>query len=101
MAWNLGCRVQVVQHFTELGLEMCRARISSDGGWFVDSFEVQEPGGKQVTNARKLESIRRVPPPPPPRTLLALHAPAGECAATRVGCGSLASSTPFARGAGS
>lgn len=27
---------QVVQHFTELGLNVRRARISSDGGWFVD-----------------------------------------------------------------
>ena len=27
---------QVVQHFTELGLNVGRARISSDGGWFVD-----------------------------------------------------------------
>ena len=50
----------MVQHFTELGLEMRSARISSDGGWFVDSFEIQEADGTQVTNARKLESIRRV-----------------------------------------
>lgn len=27
---------QVVQHFTEMGLNVRRARISSDGGWFVD-----------------------------------------------------------------
>ena len=27
---------QVVQHFTELSLEVKRARISSDGGWFMD-----------------------------------------------------------------
>ena len=27
---------QVVQHFTELGLAVRKARISSDGGWFVD-----------------------------------------------------------------
>lgn len=51
---------QVVQHFTELALEIRSARISSDGGWFVDSFEIQEADGTQVTNKRKLESIRRV-----------------------------------------
>jgi hypothetical protein len=28
--------LQVVQHFTELGLNVRSARISSDGGWFVD-----------------------------------------------------------------
>lgn len=28
--------VQIVQHFTELDLRINRARISSDGGWFVD-----------------------------------------------------------------
>lgn len=49
-----------MQHFTELGLEMRSARISSDGGWFVDTFEVQEADGSQVTNPRKLDSIRRV-----------------------------------------
>lgn len=29
-------RLQMVQHFTELDLRICSARISSDGGWFVD-----------------------------------------------------------------
>lgn len=29
--------LQVVQHFTELGLRINNARISSDGGWFHDS----------------------------------------------------------------
>lgn len=41
LAWTvsctcLSCPCQVVQHFTELGLAVRKARISSDGGWFVD-----------------------------------------------------------------
>lgn len=76
---------QVVQHFTELGLNVRRARISSDGGWFVDGapvycallssccctgtkrqirmcavFEVTDSDGSQVTSHRKLASIRQV-----------------------------------------
>lgn len=31
-----GSLVHVVQHFTELGLRINSARVSSDGGWFVD-----------------------------------------------------------------
>ena len=50
----------MVQHFTELGLNVTKARISSDGGWFVDIFEVQEASGGAVTSEAKLSSIRRV-----------------------------------------
>ena len=48
-----------MQHFTELGLDVRKARISSDGGWFVDSFNVQEANGKQITSQSKLQSIRQ------------------------------------------
>lgn len=34
--WLSGSALQVVQHFTELGLRINSARVSSDGGWFVD-----------------------------------------------------------------
>ena len=51
---------QVVQHFTELGLGVTKARISSDGGWFVDVFEVQEAAGGPVLSEAKLSSIKRV-----------------------------------------
>jgi len=37
-----GTLVEVVQCLTELGLIVKRARISSDGGWFVDEFHVCE-----------------------------------------------------------
>ena len=52
--------LQVVQHFTELGLNVKTARISSDGGWFVDVFDVTESDGSKVKDARKLTSISRV-----------------------------------------
>ena len=82
---HLPVHCQVVQHFTELGLNVRRARISSDGGWFVDGasvfcvllssccctgtkrqfricavFEVTDSDGSQVTSHRKLASIRQV-----------------------------------------
>ncbi len=38
-----GTLVEVVMSLTELGLSIRRARISSDGGWFVDG-EVNEGG---------------------------------------------------------
>ncbi|KAK9829031.1 hypothetical protein WJX72_003510 [[Myrmecia] bisecta] len=55
-----GTLVEVVQHFTELGLDVKRARISSDGGWFVDVFEVTESSGEKVRNTRKLDSIKEM-----------------------------------------
>lgn len=55
-----GTLVEVVQHFTELGLNVRRARISSDGGWFVDVFEVTDTDGSQVTSHRKLASIKQM-----------------------------------------
>jgi len=43
-----GTLVECVQTLTELGLNVCRARISSDGGWFHDEFHVTESNGKKV-----------------------------------------------------
>lgn len=37
-----GTLIEVVQHFTELGFNVRSARISSDGGWFVDEFRVTD-----------------------------------------------------------
>lgn len=44
--------LQVVQHLTELGLNVKSARISSDGGWFVDEFRVTDQTGNKVTDPR-------------------------------------------------
>ncbi|KAI8467573.1 MAG: hypothetical protein J3K34DRAFT_523655 [Monoraphidium minutum] len=55
-----GTLVEVVQCLTELALNVKRARISSDGGWFVDEFHVVEASGRKVTNEEKLRVIRAV-----------------------------------------
>jgi UTP:GlnB (protein PII) uridylyltransferase len=52
--------VQVVQHFTELGLRINSARISSDGGWFHDVFLVTEVQGGKVRNPKKIQSIKQM-----------------------------------------
>jgi hypothetical protein len=52
--------VEVVQCLTELGLNVKKARISSDGGWFVDEFHVTEANGRKVTNTLKIDTIRAV-----------------------------------------
>lgn len=49
-------------HFTELGLNVRSARISSDGGWFVDVFTVTENDGSRVKDQKKLNSITTVGP---------------------------------------
>ncbi|KAG1661089.1 hypothetical protein FOA52_012078 [Chlamydomonas sp. UWO 241] len=41
-----GTLVELVQCLTEVGLNVMKARISSDGGWFIDQFEVTDSGSK-------------------------------------------------------
>lgn len=55
-----GILVEVVQHLTELNLEFKSARVSSDGTFFLDVFEVQEVEGGPVRCPRKLHSIHRM-----------------------------------------
>ena len=55
-----GTLVEVVQNLTELGLSVCRAQISSDGGWFCDAFYVQDALGHKVQDARTLQRIRNI-----------------------------------------
>jgi len=45
--------MQVVQCLTEMGLSIRKARISSDGTWFVDEFVVD-----RVTDIKKLQTLR-------------------------------------------
>ncbi len=40
---------QVVQWLTDMGLNVWRARISSDGGWFSDEFVVDRIDSVDVT----------------------------------------------------
>ncbi|KAL6764347.1 hypothetical protein V8C86DRAFT_2474323 [Haematococcus lacustris] len=55
-----GTLIEVVQCLTELNLSIRRARISSDGGWFVDEFLVSETPRGKVTHPHKLALIRKV-----------------------------------------
>lgn len=55
-----GSLIYIVQHFTELDLRITSARISSDGGWFVDVFHLSEPNGEKVRNPKKLQSIKQM-----------------------------------------
>eukprot|EP00878_Enallax_costatus_P041610 GHUV01048434.1.p1 GENE.GHUV01048434.1~~GHUV01048434.1.p1 ORF type:complete len:220 (+),score=65.20 GHUV01048434.1:1204-1863(+) len=55
-----GTLVEVVQCLTELGLSVSQARISSDGGWFVDEFHVSETPAGRVTDPKKLDAIKSV-----------------------------------------
>lgn len=55
-----GTLVEVVQGLTELGLDVHRARISSDGGWFVDVFEITEASGVKVQDPQKLAYIQQM-----------------------------------------
>jgi len=51
-----GTLVEVVQYLTEMGLCINSARISSDGGWFVDVFHVLDHGRK-VTSRDKVDKL--------------------------------------------
>jgi hypothetical protein len=53
--------LQVVQHFTELGLRIRNARISSDGGWFHDSEYAHPCHPSLVCMARALSPSRSSP----------------------------------------
>lgn len=55
-----GTLIEVVQCLTELNLMVRGAQISSDGGWFVDVFNVEEASGGKVIDHKKLETIKRV-----------------------------------------
>jgi len=55
-----GTLIEVVQCLTEINLMVRGAQISSDGGWFVDVFNVEEASGGKVIDHKKLETIKRV-----------------------------------------
>ncbi|KAG2452901.1 hypothetical protein HYH02_002244 [Chlamydomonas schloesseri] len=55
-----GTLIEVVQCLTELGLSIRCARISSDGGWFVDEFFVTETPKGKIVDQRKINIIRKV-----------------------------------------
>ncbi|BAT75179.1 ACT domain-containing protein [Vigna angularis] len=54
-----GILLEVVQILTDLNLTITKAYISSDGGWFMDVFNVTDHDGKKVTDEAILEYIRK------------------------------------------
>ncbi|XP_020212817.1 ACT domain-containing protein ACR4 isoform X2 [Cajanus cajan] len=54
-----GILLEVVQILTDLNLIITKAYISSDGGWFMDVFNVTDHDGKKVTDEAILKYIRK------------------------------------------
>lgn len=54
-----GILLEVVQILTDLNLIITKAYISSDGGWFMDVFNVTDQDGNKVTDEAILEYIQK------------------------------------------
>ncbi|XP_028803565.1 ACT domain-containing protein ACR4 [Neltuma alba] len=54
-----GILLEVVQVLTDLNLIITKAYISSDGGWFMDVFNVTDQHGNKVTDEAILDYIRK------------------------------------------
>lgn len=54
-----GILLEVVQILTDLNLIILKAYISSDGGWFMDVFNVTDQDGNKVTDEGVLDYIRK------------------------------------------
>ncbi|KAK9707136.1 hypothetical protein RND81_07G174800 [Saponaria officinalis] len=54
-----GILLEVVQILTDLNLVITKAYISSDGGWFMDVFNVTDQDGNKITNEEILEYIHK------------------------------------------
>ncbi|BBG94359.1 ACT domain repeat 4 [Prunus dulcis] len=54
-----GILLEVVQVLTDLNLIVTKAYISSDGGWFMDVFNVTDQDGNKVTDEGVLEYIQK------------------------------------------
>lgn len=54
-----GILLEVVQVLTDLNLIITKAYISSDGGWFMDVFNVTDQDGNKVTDEGILDYIRK------------------------------------------
>ncbi|KAI3816454.1 hypothetical protein L1987_16152 [Smallanthus sonchifolius] len=55
-----GILLEVVQVLTDLNFIVTKAYISSDGGWFMDVFNVTDPEGNKITDEEILDYIRKV-----------------------------------------
>ncbi|KAF3431623.1 hypothetical protein FNV43_RR26354 [Rhamnella rubrinervis] len=54
-----GILLEVIQVLTDLNLIITKAYISSDGGWFMDVFNVTDQDGNKVTDEGLLDYIRK------------------------------------------
>ncbi|XP_059648719.1 ACT domain-containing protein ACR4-like [Cornus florida] len=54
-----GILLEVVQVLTDLNLVITKAYMSSDGGWFMDVFNVTDQDGNKVTDDETLDYIRK------------------------------------------
>ncbi|KAH0938220.1 hypothetical protein HID58_005681, partial [Brassica napus] len=54
-----GILLEVVQILTDLNLTITKAYISSDGGWFMDVFNVTDQDGNKVTDEVVLDYIQK------------------------------------------
>ncbi|XP_010554273.1 PREDICTED: ACT domain-containing protein ACR5-like isoform X2 [Tarenaya hassleriana] len=54
-----GILLEVVQVLTDLNLSIRKAYVSSDGGWFMDVFNVTDQDGNKVTDELVLDYIRK------------------------------------------
>ncbi|XP_010681133.2 ACT domain-containing protein ACR4 isoform X1 [Beta vulgaris subsp. vulgaris] len=54
-----GILLEVVQILTDLNLVITKAYISSDGGWFMDVFNVIDQDGNKITDEEILDYIQK------------------------------------------
>ncbi|CAO2830171.1 unnamed protein product [Amaranthus hypochondriacus] len=54
-----GILLEVVQILTDLNLVITKAYISSDGGWFMDVFNVTDHDGNKITDEEILDYIQK------------------------------------------
>lgn len=54
-----GILLEVVQILTDLNLVITKAYISSDGGWFMDVFNVTDQDGNKITDEAILDYIQK------------------------------------------
>lgn len=54
-----GILLEVVQILTDLNLVIKKAYISSDGGWFMDVFNVTDQDGNKITDEQVLDYIHK------------------------------------------
>ncbi|KAM7484459.1 hypothetical protein LguiA_000468 [Lonicera macranthoides] len=55
-----GILLEVVQVLTDLNLIITKAYISSDGGWFMDVFNVTDQEGNKITQEEVLDYIHKM-----------------------------------------